>query len=304
MSTKMITVTHKVFDDTYLPDGYQVVSVGREKVEKQGWIKDSDGDNIANENPWYCELTAQYYAWKNLIDQVQFVGICHYRRYFMSYKPSSVSIWDDVVSLDEIEKILSNHKIILPYLTCKIPGSSMLFRDIEDEQQDKNWIIIRDIIYNDFPDYNDSFNRIIYGVDQVWCNMFIARKEVFESYCSWIFSLLKRYDKYLEDHRLKRTPRVDGFLSELLLLIWVDHNVKPSEIYNLDVKNVEQTAIAYGNSKNLKGRILRKLYCSRVILDIGMRFKRIIKHAEVKIRIVMNKQAILDGIKKSNEAMM
>ena len=304
MSTIMITVTHKMFDDSHLKEGYQVVSVGNTKVEKQGWRKDSDGENISYENPWYCELTAQYYGWKNLLLTEQYVGICHYRRYFMSYKASSKSIWEDIISTSEIEKILSVHKIILPYMGCKVPGSSMLLRGIEDEKQDKNWLIIRDIIHSEFPDYSSSFDKIIYGMNQVWFNMFIARKEVFEAYCSWIFLLLKKYDEHLVAHELKRTPRVDGFLSELLLLVWVDKNIKPSEIYNLDVKNVEQTIISYDNKGSIKGRILRKLYCHKQILDIGMTIKCRMRTFRVKMKIYQNKQKILDSIKKGNEGMI
>lgn len=44
-------------------------------------IGDDTGDNISDKNPMYCEVTAQYWAWKNLKD-VEYIGLCHYRRYF------------------------------------------------------------------------------------------------------------------------------------------------------------------------------------------------------------------------------
>ena len=38
----------------------------------------------------YCELTAQYWAWKNIHD-VEFIGFCHYRRFFnISITPNNI----------------------------------------------------------------------------------------------------------------------------------------------------------------------------------------------------------------------
>ncbi len=44
-------------------------------------VSDCTGDNISGKNKDYCELTAWYWIWKNVHD-VDFVGVCHYRRYF------------------------------------------------------------------------------------------------------------------------------------------------------------------------------------------------------------------------------
>ena len=42
-------------------------------------------DNISDMNGIYCEMTAMYWAWKNIRDlypEITHVGLCHYRRYF------------------------------------------------------------------------------------------------------------------------------------------------------------------------------------------------------------------------------
>lgn len=58
----------------------QPVQVGP-KNERFPWaFHDDEGENIANLNPRYCELTTQYWAWKNI--NADYYGFCHYRRYF------------------------------------------------------------------------------------------------------------------------------------------------------------------------------------------------------------------------------
>jgi len=42
-------------------------------------LHDATGDNISEKNKSYCELTAQYWAWKNL--DADYYGFFHYRRY-------------------------------------------------------------------------------------------------------------------------------------------------------------------------------------------------------------------------------
>ena len=76
---KIIVAAHKEYwmpeDPVYMP-----MHVGRAISAPLPYCGDDNGDHISGKNRTFCELTAIYWAWKNLDDD--FIGLCHYRRYF------------------------------------------------------------------------------------------------------------------------------------------------------------------------------------------------------------------------------
>ena len=77
---KILIACHK---DTALLDSkilipIQVGASGSARRFEQ-MLSDDTGDQISAKNPMYCELTAQYWAWKNL--EADYYGFFHYRRY-------------------------------------------------------------------------------------------------------------------------------------------------------------------------------------------------------------------------------
>ena len=76
---RIFVTTHKnvnTFDSKIM----QPVQVGPKNYRFPWAFHDDEGENIANLNPRYCELTTQYWAWKNI--KADYYGFCHYRRYF------------------------------------------------------------------------------------------------------------------------------------------------------------------------------------------------------------------------------
>lgn len=80
MDTRIYVVTHKQIQ---LPEheGYVPMVVGNHSVSYQNGVHDNTGENIADKNGNYCELTALYWMWKNLPNEGRY-GLCHYRRFF------------------------------------------------------------------------------------------------------------------------------------------------------------------------------------------------------------------------------
>lgn len=67
---------------------YMPIQCGKEnhKDLELGIQGDDTGENMSSKRS-YCEFTALYWAWKNLND-VDYIGLCHYRRFFNFKKKS------------------------------------------------------------------------------------------------------------------------------------------------------------------------------------------------------------------------
>ncbi|MFV0558810.1 MAG: DUF4422 domain-containing protein, partial [Enterococcus sp.] len=105
---KMLVVTHKeapMPSDTalYIP---MLVGPNKNQLQFHHAYRDDEGVNIAEKNPNYCELTAMYWAWKNL--DAKYVGITHYRRLFMDLKDKHLPVQEETLAklFEEVDVIL------------------------------------------------------------------------------------------------------------------------------------------------------------------------------------------------------
>ena len=80
MEIKIIIATHKEYDLPHDPLYLPVHAGSRIHGYSLPYTADNTGDNISGKNASFCELTALYWAWKNV--DADYIGLCHYRRYF------------------------------------------------------------------------------------------------------------------------------------------------------------------------------------------------------------------------------
>lgn len=245
-------VAHKKFEIPDVDDSYNVIYVGEKMGEyavENGYLSDrNEEDNIADKNAFYCELTALYYIWKHDMKS-EFIGINHYRRYFLS-KNSSGSI----LTKNEIEGHLKEKHIILPTpITFKCTIEKFYLRTAGYE---KDILSIRKIIQENYPEYSSSLSMFLEGHKMSYANMFVMRREDFEGYCEWLFDILFKVEKDMDlTSYTQSEARVYGYLGELLLNVYVlKNNLK--EVF-LDIFNTEK--ISFGEVVKAKVKQIVKM---------------------------------------------
>ena len=233
-NTKIIIATHKKYqmpeDDMYLP-----LHVGREGKGNLGYQGDNTGDNISLKNPYFCELTGLYWAWKNL--DADYIGLVHYRRYFAS-KNKSKNKFDSILKINELEKYLNDYDIVLPkkrrYYIETIYNHYKHTMHIETLDETIK------IINEKYPEYKDSLNKVMNRRSMHAFNMFIMKKEYFDEYCEWLFSILFELENRMKDKEYDSFhSRFYGRVSERLLDVWLDYkNYKFKEIPFIYMENI------------------------------------------------------------------
>lgn len=221
----------------------------------EGYIQDNTGDNISAKNKMYCELTAQYWAWKNL--DADYYGFFHYRRYLnFSENKYSLDSWQNIteerlndtclkkynLNDDCIRNLVETYDLVLSEEknVAKMPdrnasvyeqyknGRSLNIRDLD---------LVRDIIAAKHPDYLDTFDEVMKGRKTCLCNMYIMKKALFHEYMSWLFDILFEFEKKadMSEYTVEgyRTP---GHLAERLLTVFCWYTERKK---NLRVKKLQ-----------------------------------------------------------------
>jgi len=170
-------------------------------------IRDNVGDNISNKNKEYCELTALYWIWKN--DNGKYVGLCHYRRHFVLNSRM----------LAELEK--SDIDVVLTIPILNFPS----VRDVYAEDHFiGDWEIMLEAIKTLCPEYFKVADELQNDIYYYAYNMFIARKEIMDCYCEWLFPILSYCEERCKKKDNVYQNRFIGFLAERLLSVFFLHN--------------------------------------------------------------------------------
>ena len=210
--------THKKFNVPNL-NGYCALQVGAEGKEKYGYLRDNIGNHISGKNANYCELTGLYWIWKNTDDSYK--GLVHYRRYFGRNNLSNKI--SDICSYEYLLNCLKSVDIVLPYVEYfkQNAKEEILLHCCTEEIFDK----LRQIIETKYPDYIETYDRYFNENKASLFNMLFCKREIFDAYCEWLFSILFVLEKQVDLAKLNTyQQRLYGFLSERLLNVWVMKN--------------------------------------------------------------------------------
>ena len=81
------------------------------------------------------------------------------------------------------------------------------------------------ILKEKYPEYLDAYQNVMKSTSGHRFNMFVMKKEVFDKYCSWLFSVLFELENRLDISGYSNyDARVYGFVGERLLDVWMQTN--------------------------------------------------------------------------------
>ena len=236
---KIIIASHKRYqkpeEKMYMP--VQVGAEGKEKIE--GYIQDNTGDNISSKNPYFCELTGLYWAWKNL--DADFIGLVHYRRYFTNTNKipkEENEKFKIVLTQNDAESILENADVILPKKRNYYIEN--LYSHYEHTMYVEPLDETRKIIEEKYPEYLEEFDKLHKRTSAHMFNMFIMKKEILNEYCTWLFDILFELEKRTDASKYDSFhARFYGRISELLLDVWINKNqIKYEEVKVMDMQKI------------------------------------------------------------------
>lgn len=193
-----------------------------------GFLYDDSGDNISEKNRSYCELTAQYWAWKNV--KADYYGFFHYRRYlypdegaklpYRIEKKASLPLLDKL-GYGGFAELIPQYDLIVPKgEDMRIPVREHYakapfhhYRDLE---------AVEEIVCQKHPQMAAAMETYLSGTVNYFGNIHIMSHDVFRDYCAWLFPILEELDNQIDptDYSVQE-QRVNGYLGERLLGVYL-----------------------------------------------------------------------------------
>lgn len=258
MSRIIILTSFHKDSDLFVSDIVQPIQVGTDVngVVSEKYLRDNTGEHMSGKNRMYCELTAQYWAWKNL--DSDYYGFMHYRRYF-SFCNRSLSIdkYGNIVydrltpeALEELgytDKAI--HRAVEPFDVLSVEpqdvrildGSANVYEHYRNSPYHRvdDLDTVMQIIDEKYPEYSAVSRQYLFGNLGYFCNMYILKREIFHDYCAWLFDILEEHERRTDcsDYDINEY-RVSGFLAERL---WGIYYTKLKQNKNLKCREIQKS---------------------------------------------------------------
>ncbi len=257
---RIIISLHKEYpvptDPLYLP-----LQVGADLTNTDlGFEKDNTGDHISFLNRGFCELTALYWAWKNLEDEV--LGFVHYRRYFALRKEGP---WQErVLRFEELIPLVKRYPVLVPKKRRYFIET--LYSHYAHTHKAEELDAARDLLAAKKPEYIEDFDAVVKMRSGYMFNMMILRRDLLNEYCDFLFPILFGLTEKLGERDL--TPyemRFTGRVSEILFNVWLRHalrtkRVEEGRVYELPMITTERTNWIRKGGAFLRAKFFGKKY--------------------------------------------
>ena len=237
-------------------------------------LRDDRGENISEKNPLYCELTVQYYAWKN--ESFDFGGLMHQRRYFDlrrvypllpdkrpgHVKPYRIYSTPDDKTLSELELNKKRLSVIAAHFPVLAPVRENIYMPVAEyyKKNDAGGFddlrLLEDIIKHKCPGYLSAFRKYLNGRYSYFCNMMIMRRDHFCRYSEWLFGILFEYEKR-KPKKLVR-PREIGKLAERLFGVYMTYLTEHTDTACAELQRAHFSSVNGATARNMS--FSRKMY--------------------------------------------
>lgn len=204
------------------------------QYEEPGMLSERTGNNRADHNPYFNEISALYWIWKNTHDPI--VGLYHYRR-VMGFKLDST--WKDpfgyrmevsdfvlqYFSSDEqlaaLHRLMSCSDLIIPRLTVTAGASADQYCKVHDPE---SWAVFMEELERHQPELMPY--RVLYEHTNLVTafNMFVMRREWLDRFCTDLFSVIDAVFARIGPRTHFYLKRYPGFISERFMLPWMRHH--------------------------------------------------------------------------------
>ena len=256
---------HKEFQVAKLPWLYPIhVGAGLTEQVIPGFLRDDTGENISARNRRYCELTGQYWAWKNV--EADYYGFFHYRRYLYpdagARRPYLIRTLPEKKALarleiDRLPELVSQYDLTAPigenmHLSVREHYASAPFHN------GKDLALTEQIIRELYPAYAPAMERYLSGSVCYFGNIFVMARPVFVDYCRWLFTILAEFDRRADVTGYgAQELRVDGYLAERLFGVY--YTQRKAELRTLELPRVHFDGFGGTAAERRKTRLLYHL---------------------------------------------
>ena len=205
--------------DQFSPDS-------EENIAFQKILRDDTGDNISDQNGIYNELTAVYWAWKNyeILGNPDYIGLSLYHRHFVFFEKNKKAAYPVTLTDNFLEKIGYSPERIRELLSqndfvyCN-GGEPNVYARFPENHRIKDLNLALRILEEKYPSYTKTAKRFVNDSHSCFGNMFIFPKNIFFSYCEFIFEILQEYRNRTEYpmNRLSISEQLTGIFVQKLI---------------------------------------------------------------------------------------
>ena len=188
--------------------------------------------------------------------------MAHYRRHFSLKKKNDK--WDSVLTYEQVKPYLSQIKVFVP--KKRKYYIETLYSHYEHTHYVEQLDVTEDIIKEKYPEYLDSYNKVMKQRYGYMFNMMIMEKELVNEYCTWLFDILFELKDRLSMPELSSFQgRFYGRVSEIIFNVWLNQQIqngriKSSQVKELGCIHMEDINWFKKGSAFLKAKFLGKRY--------------------------------------------